>query len=229
MYRRAGRPDLDAVVHFGVDEHAAEAGVAARVAVEGRDAYQPVYAGLGTQVAVGVVAADLERAAGDACHLTVGLLQHLHLKTLALAKAHIHAHEHACPILGFGATRPGLDVDEAVVGVHRVAEHAAELELLNRLLQITDVGLYRCDSVPIVFATRHIEQFSSIGQTLADAVECADHRLQRFLFAAHVLGPLGVIPEVGGLAQADQFLEALMLGVVVKDTSAARRHDWRGH
>ena len=47
--------DLDVVVDLGPGEDRGERGLAARVAVEGADADQPVHARLGGEVAVGVL------------------------------------------------------------------------------------------------------------------------------------------------------------------------------
>src|SRR5450432_902471 len=72
---RAGRPesvdaqiggvdlDFDGVVDFGVHEHAREGGVSSRVRVEGALAHQPVDAGLGAQVTVGVIPGHLDAGA----------------------------------------------------------------------------------------------------------------------------------------------------------------------
>jgi len=51
----------------------------------------------------------------------------------------------------------------------------------------------------------------------------ADHRLERLALFADLLRPLVVLPEGGILAELDQLVETLALGVEVKDTSEARR------
>ena len=103
------------VVHLGIDEHAGEGGVAARVGVERRLAHQAVHAGLGAQRAVGVVAAHLERRALDAGDFAGRFFQHLDREAAPLAEAQVHALEHGGPVLRLGAAGAGLDVDEAVV------------------------------------------------------------------------------------------------------------------
>ncbi len=57
------------------------------------------------------------------------LFEHLGLEALALAVAQVHAPQHRGPVLRLGAAGAGLDVDEAVVRVQRVVEHAPEFEL----------------------------------------------------------------------------------------------------
>ena len=58
--------DLDVLGQLRPDEDRRERRVAARRLIEGRDAHQPVHAGLGEQQPVGVVALDDERRALDA-------------------------------------------------------------------------------------------------------------------------------------------------------------------
>ncbi len=58
--------DLDVVVDLRIDPDAGEAGVPARVGVEGRDAHQAVHAALGLELAIGVLALDLDGGGLDA-------------------------------------------------------------------------------------------------------------------------------------------------------------------
>ena len=69
--------DLDRLVDFRVDEHARERGVPAGVGVERALPHQAMHAGLGAQVAVGVVAGHLERRALDAGDFARRFLEHL--------------------------------------------------------------------------------------------------------------------------------------------------------
>ena len=107
--------------------------------IEGRLAYQAVHAGFGAQVAVGVFTLDLERGAADTCHVAVGLFQHLDLETLAFTVSEILPQQHRSPVASFGAAGAGLDVDEAVVRVCRVGEHAAEFEHLDAVFDVLHV------------------------------------------------------------------------------------------
>ena len=143
VYAQVGRVDLDLdrIVHFGIDEDAGKRGVAPRVRIVGRFAHQAVDAGLGAQVAVGVLAGELERGGLDAGHLAVGFLQHFDLEALALAVLQVHAQQHGGPVLRLGAAGAGLDVEEAVVRVRRVGEHAAEFECRHLLFDVGRIGL----------------------------------------------------------------------------------------
>ena len=53
--------DLDGVVDVGIDEHRGERGVPPGLGIVGRDPDQPVHALLRLEVAVGVLALDLDR------------------------------------------------------------------------------------------------------------------------------------------------------------------------
>ena len=67
--------------------------------------------------------------------------QHFDTEALALAIAQIHALQHLRPVLRFGAAGAGLDVDEAIVGIHRIGEHAAEFHVRHGLFQSP---MHRC-------------------------------------------------------------------------------------
>jgi hypothetical protein len=108
-----------------------ERGVAAAGRVERRLAHQAVHAGFGAQEAVGVFAFDLQGGGLDAGHLAVGFFHHFDLEAFAFAIAQVLAQQHRGPVLGFGAAGAGLDVDEAVVRVHRIVEHPAEFHAFD--------------------------------------------------------------------------------------------------
>jgi hypothetical protein len=228
--------DFDGFVHFGIDEHAGERGVAAVAGVERRFAHQAMHAGLGAQVAVGIVAGNLERCALDARDIAVGLFQHFDLKTFAFAIAQIHAQQHRCPVLRFGAAGAGLDVDEAVVRIHRVGKHAAEFHRRDALLDILDVGGSAVQALVIVFRLRHFEQLARIAEVLLDLREAEHDAFQHLAFAPQVLCALGVLPDGGIFGEFGYFGQALLLGIEVKDTSAILRCampslavGWRGY
>jgi hypothetical protein len=59
-------------------------------------------------------------------------------------------------------------------------------------------------------------------------LQAADDGVERLLLAPQFLGALLVVPDRGILELAGYFLEALVLGIEVKDTSAAPRTALRG-
>ena len=220
--------DLDGVVHLGEHEHRAEAGVTAGVGVEGALADEAVDAGLGAQEAVGVFAGELDRAVLDAGDLALGLFHQLDGEALFFAVAQVHALEHARPVLRLGAAGAGLDLDEAVVGVHRVAEHAAELERLDRALQLDQVGLDRLEGVVVVLGLGEFEEILEVARLRVDLLQRQHHVLELTLLLAELLRALGVVPDGWVLERAVDLFELRCFHIVVKDTSVVRDRGRRG-
>jgi hypothetical protein len=164
------------------------------------------------------------------------LLQQLGLEVLALGVAQVHAFEHAGPVLRLGAAGAGLDLDEAVVRVERIVEHPLELEVGDLLAELGQIGLHR-DQHAVIAAVaiglRHVEQLDCIGQAAGQPLHAADHVVQQLFLAPQLLGALGVVPDLGVFQLACYDRQPLLLGIDVKDTSAARpsaasaRRRWR--
>jgi hypothetical protein len=180
-----------------------------------------VHAVLGAQVAVGIVAGDLQRRALDAGDLAVAPLQLLDLEAPLVAEPGVHALEHRRPVLRFGAARAGLDVHEAVIRVEGVGEHAAEFEAGNALFEFFHVGKNRDQRRVVALGARHLEQLFRVLQARADLGQHGDGAFEGFLFPAELLGSLLVVPDAGIGEQLFYFREALLLAFEVKDTSAA--------
>jgi hypothetical protein len=136
--------------------------------------------------------------------------------------------QYLSPVLRFGPALSRVDVEEAVVRVHRVVEHAAELEVRDRLLEVLDVVADGAERGVVTFLARHGEELAGVLEPRVDPVEALHHRLERAALLAQLLGPLGVVPDLRILEGPDDFYEALLLRVVVKDTSAARSPGRRG-
>ena len=154
-------------------------------------------AGLGTQPAVGEVAAELDRRALDAGHLARRDLDQIGAETPLLAPAQVHAQQHLGPVLGFGAAGSGLDVEEGVGFVLLALEHAPELQLAEVAV---DAGEFVVDVVQgfgIALGDGEIGQIGEIAQGATDVVEPVDDRLQRRLLPPQGLGPAGFVPEIG--------------------------------
>ena len=127
--------DLDAVVDHRIDPHRSEAGVAARVRIERRDAHQPVDARLGLQPAVGVVALDHDRRRLDAGLVAGGLFEHFDVEFAPLAPAHVHAQQHARPVAALGAAGAGMHLDIGIQAVGLARQQRLELAALAFRLQ----------------------------------------------------------------------------------------------
>jgi hypothetical protein len=116
----------------------------------------------------------------------------------------------------------GLDVDEAVVRVGRVAEHAAELHRRDFLLDAFEVALDGHDRRFVILAAREFEQLARVGDVSRRVLQRDHHAFEGFLFLAQFLGMFGVVPDRRVFQRARDFLELFGLQVEVKDTSAAR-------
>jgi hypothetical protein len=73
----------------------------------------------------------------------------------------------------------------------------------------------------VTFRAGQIEQLFRIRQAAVDAADRADDGLERLLFLAQLLRALRVLPQLGVFELPVQRREARLLGVEVKDTSAA--------
>jgi len=222
---QVGRIDLDfdGFVHFGIDEHAGERSMAAVAGIERGFSHQSMHTGFGAQMTVGIVADHFDSRAFYAGDLTIGLFQHFDLEAFALAVAQIHAQQHGGPVLRLGAAGTGLDVDEAVVRIHRVREHAAEFHRRDALFDVLDVGGGAIQALIVVFCLCHFKQLGSIGKVLLDLLEAEHYAFQHFAFAAQVLCAFGILPDGRVFGEFRYFGQAFLLGIEVKDTSVIPR------
>ncbi len=95
--------DLDLVVDHRVDPNRRKRRMPPRLAVERRDADQPMNTRLGLQPAIGVVPLDEHSGALDAGFFTIMNLEQLDLVAMLLGPARVHAQEHVGPVLVIGA------------------------------------------------------------------------------------------------------------------------------
>lgn len=165
--------------------------------VERRLAHQAVHAGLGAQEAERVFAFDLDRCALDAGHVAFGLFQHFGLEALAFAVLQVLAQQHRRPVARLGAAGAGLDVDEAIGGVHRAREHAAEFHVFDDGAHAGGVGLDGFDGVVVAFLAGQLEQLGGAGEVCVQLGQRQHDVLKRFLLAAQFLGAFRVVPDLG--------------------------------
>src|SRR6202044_1135326 len=93
--------DVDAIVDFGDHENGRERSVAARLLIEGRNAYETMDAALTAEHAVSIFSDDLHGGGLDARFLAGCGVKHGSLKAFALSPAKIHAQEHLGPVHRF--------------------------------------------------------------------------------------------------------------------------------
>ncbi len=215
--------DVDAVVDDGIDPDGREARVAARGAVIGRDADQPVHARLRFQPAIGVVALDENGRRLDARFLAVMALDELDLVAALFGPARVHAEQHLRPVLAFGAAGAGMDLDIGVVGVGLAGEQRLDLGRARLVARGLQRGLGLGDDGVVAFGLAHLDQFEIVVEGGFELAVAADRFLQPRALAHHVLRGGGVVPEVGIFGFGRQFIETAKGGIPVKDASSAAR------
>jgi hypothetical protein len=83
---------------------------------------------------------------------------------------------------------------------------------------IPEIARNIVEQLLVRFSARKLEQFGRVGQRLVEATDRVDNVTQRGTFAPEVLRTLGLRPDGRVLEFALDFLEPLVLDVVVKDT-----------
>jgi hypothetical protein len=111
------------------------------------------------------------------------------------------------------------------VRVHRAGEHALELELLDLARMALDVGLDRAYGLLVVLGLGQVQQLRGAGQSLAQCADAVDRLVQQGTLTAEGLGAFGAVPDGRVLELPLDFLQALALGVVVKETPSAHPAD----
>jgi hypothetical protein len=210
--------DLDRIVHFRIDVHRCEGRVATAAGIERRLAYQPVDAGFGAQVAVGVLAIHLDGGALDPGDIARCFLEDSGLEAAPLAIAQVLAQQHRRPVAGFGAAGAGLDFDEAVAGVGRIVEHPPEFKVLDAFLDLLGVGLDGDDRLVVALVHRHLEEIAGVRQRLRQAGQAEHRGLERALLAPEGERGFGIVPDVRRLERRIDFYQAVLLVFEVKDT-----------
>ena len=82
--------------------------MAACVGVKRRNAHKAVYALFAAQIAVSIMAVNLQRSTFYASFIAGQIVQHFNGKALALGITGKHAKKHACPVLCFGTAGTGM-------------------------------------------------------------------------------------------------------------------------
>jgi len=112
-----------------------------------------------------------------------------------------------------------LDVDKAVQWIGGVGEHAAELKRFELLAQGFDVVFNSLQGGIVVVIRRQLEELVGIMQALLESAQCQNDVFQCLFFPAQILSVFGIIPDVGAFQLGIDDVQALGLGIVVKDTS----------
>jgi hypothetical protein len=98
-------------------------------------------------------------------------------------------------------------------------------ELGGELGRVT-LDRYKGRVVPLV--ARQLEELLRVAQAAVERGQPADDRVELLLLLAEILGAPLVVPDLGILERLGDRIEAGLLSLDVKDTSAARPRGARG-
>jgi hypothetical protein len=110
-----------------------------------------------------------------------------------------------------------------MVGIHLARKHALELQPLDVLGKPHGVELDLRGGGRVTLRGGQLEKLARVGQSAREAIETTDDLLELRALLAEILGTRGIVPDSGLLELARYFLKALVLVVVIKDTSSRNR------
>ena len=181
-----------------------------------------MHAGLGAQPTIGVFAPHFHAGALDAGHFPGTRIDHLAGEAAGGAPAQVHTQQHLRPVLRLGAAGARLDVEKRVVRVHLAAKHAFQLQVPHLGLEALRVALDVARGALLALRLGQFEELGSLADALGGAVDLADVARQASSFTPELLRARRVRPDGGILQLARNFLEPLLLAVVLKETPVAR-------
>jgi len=109
------------------------------------------------------------------------------------------------------------------VRVHLAAEHAPELEHAHARFELGNFPFDVADRGGVVLGLGQLQQLGGVRQRGARGIQLLQVGAQPCAFAPQLLRPFGIVPDILLFQFADDFFQALFLGVVVKGTPEARR------
>ena len=113
---------------------------------------------------------------------------------MGLAPAGVHAHQHRRPVEGFGAARPGIDVEDRPQLVLLAAQHVAHLEVLDLLERRGIMGVHLgLGHHPLLHEVGHQREVLGI---LAHGIVVVDPRFDRRHLAQLLARLVGLVPEI---------------------------------
>jgi hypothetical protein len=98
-----------------------------------------------------------------------------------------------------------------------------KFEALDFRCKPADVGLDLGDGAGIGLGGGELQKLAGVAQFGFEAIQAADDLLQLGALLAELLRPLRLVPDARLLELALYFLQPLVLGVVIKDTSSKSR------
>ena len=197
--------------------------MAAVARVERGFPHQAMHAGFGPQPAVGIGTVDLDRGALDAGDFAGALVDHGGRESAAIRPAQVHAQQHLRPVLGLGAARAGLDVQERATRIHLAGKHAHQLELPDALLELASVAIDFRVAGLVALGLDELQQLGRLRQAASDLVEFTDRGREPGTLTAEFLRSLRLVPDRRVAELAIEFFQPLALAVVLKGTPSARQ------
>ena len=185
---------------------------------ERADPDQAVDAGLAPQVAVDVLALDVDRHGLDARDFAVFAVDDLGLVLVVLAPHQVHPHQHLGPVARLGAAGAGVDGDVAVAVVVGPAEHRPEFELgevgVGLLGGLADLLV----EVPPAVLVGELQQCGQVVRLADQGLERLEDAVERLQFRDHALGLLLVVPERGPFHHLRELVASFRLVAQVKES-----------
>jgi hypothetical protein len=114
------------------------------------------------------------------------------------------------------------------VRVHLAVEHPLQLETAYAAFEAGGFALDVLRRGFVVLAFGQLEQLGSVGDRLRGAIELRKLGSQFGAFAPQFLGLVRLLPDGRVFQLAIYFLEALFLGVVLKETPVETPYGLRG-
>jgi hypothetical protein len=99
-----------------------------------------------------------------------------------------------------------------------VREHAAEFHAADDFFQIAGIAFDAGQGVVVAFLACHVEQLARIPKRLVQPGQGVDDVFQFTPFLAQFLCFFGIVPDGRVFQQLDDFSQALLFDIVVKDT-----------
>src|SRR6266536_2809141 len=194
-----------------------------RIGVEGRDAHQPVHAALGLEPAIGVAALDAHGGGFEPRLLARRLLDIFDLEAMLLGPARIHAQQHLRPILALGSAGPGVNLEEAVVGIRLARQQRLGLSALGFRLERVEYGFGFLDHLGVALGLAELDHGELVLELLLDARDRAEVLLERGALLHLPLGALLVLPPLAVLGLPVGWPPSCFRSIEVKDASSAAR------
>lgn len=122
------------------------------VEVKGRYPNQPVHSGLALEIAVGKIAADLDRRRLDPGFLASLVVKYLGFESLPFGVPKVHSQNHLRPVLGFSSAGSRMDRKDGVFGVILSRKQRLDLEILDLTAKLPQLSFDLRDCGLVFFA-----------------------------------------------------------------------------